>query len=535
MNPVSQVPMNSSILVDYQPTPPRSPAPVPVDLRGVDIDHIPIDDIKHSLCPDAAELDVILSKIRKMAVDFVQDGKCLQTPVVRSLPPSELQKQIDFALPDTGLGLDGIWPLVDDTLKYSVNPWNPRFMDKLYASTNPIGVLSELLLGILNANVHVYHVSPVVTLMEMQVCQQIGNLIGFGSEAGGLVCPGGSASNLLSAITARNVKFPHIKREGGRRGEVLTMFTSAQGHYSVDKAAMAMGIGIDQVIKVPCDEQGRMIASELDRCVQESLHRGESPFYVNATAGTTVMAAFDPFEEIGMITQRYNLWLHVDGSYGGSVIFSENYNSLTNGLSMADSFTINPHKMLGVPVQCSLIIVRSQKILHEANASKAGYLFHGNVYDLGDGSIGCGRRGDALKLFLAWKYYGTKGFNQRVDRSFELARYFVNTLKNRNNFCLVSPVGTFNVCFWYFPSWIDKDLKERNPEQWQFILNKVTKYIHKQVNESGRFQVDHAPLPNKPLFFRIPMHSSIHESDIDALVDTISCIGATVDASIVSN
>ncbi|RKP25003.1 pyridoxal phosphate-dependent transferase [Syncephalis pseudoplumigaleata] len=487
----------------YQPTPPRSPPPALVDGHASNGE-------KEELCQEAAELDAILRRIHTMAVAFVQEGKQSKSPVVRALSPSELAEQIDFMLPEGGLGLEGIWPLVDSTLKYSVNSWNPRFMDKLYASTNPIGVLSELLLAILNVNVHVYHVSPVVTMMEIQVCKQIGQLIGFGSHAGGLVCPGGSASNLLSVITARNVKFPHIKQassqEGYRRGEVLTMFTSAHGHYSVDKAGMAIGIGTNQVVKVPCDEYGRIIPSELERCIQESLHRGETPFYVNATAGTTVMAAFDPFEAIGAIARRYNLWYHVDGSYGGSIIFSEHAASMASGLAMADSFTINPHKMLGVPLQCSLLIVHNQQVLCEANAVKAGYLFHGNIYDLGDGGIGCGRRGDALKMFLAWKYYGAKGFGRRIDRSFELARYFANALGHRSDFCLVGPNGTINVCFC-----------------------RVTRTIHARVNHSGEFQIDHAPLPGKPLFFRIPMHPAIHERDIDALIDTISRIGTTID------
>ncbi|RKP05514.1 pyridoxal phosphate-dependent transferase, partial [Thamnocephalis sphaerospora] len=170
----------------YQPTPPRSPRlNSDVDIKQMQ----PTDETART--KDAAELDAIMER------------SCRQK-VVQKMSPEELATLVDFSLPTTGRGLDGVWKLVEATLKYSVNSWNPRFMDKLYASTSPIGVLSELLLGLMNVNVHVYHVSPVVTTMETTLCQQMGRLVGFGEHAGGLACPGGAASNLLSAVTARN-------------------------------------------------------------------------------------------------------------------------------------------------------------------------------------------------------------------------------------------------------------------------------------------------------------------------------------------
>lgn len=163
--------------------------------------------------------------------------------------------------------------LIKQTLDYSVNSWNPAFMDKLYASTDPIGVISELLLGVLNGNAHVYHVSPVLTLMEIHVTKATAKLLGMGEKAGGLFCPGGSASNLLAMVTARNRMFPSIKKSGyfprpmnpaAEYGK-LKVFTSTHSHYSIDKAAMVLGLGSENIVKVPADAHGRMLVPELGK------------------------------------------------------------------------------------------------------------------------------------------------------------------------------------------------------------------------------------------------------------------------------
>jgi hypothetical protein len=121
-----------------------------------------------------------------------------------------------------------------------------------------------------------------------------------------------------------------------------------------------------------------------------------------------------------------------------------------------------------------------------------------------------------------------QGFGQRIDRSFELARYFTNSLNSQSNFCLVSPNNTFNVCFWYIPSWLPRELEKQDNDKWQNILSKITQIIHQHINRSGEFQIDHAPLPGKPLFLRIPMHPAIREQDINALINAISAVGSII-------
>lgn len=208
--------------------------------------------------------------------------------------------------------------------------------------------------------------------MEKHVTKRLAELIGFPTGSGGFSQPGGSASNASSIVIARNTLYPETK-ENGMGGKRFTLFTSAHGHYSVEKAAQMYGFGSKAVIPVPVDDAGRMIPSELERLVKEGKENGDTPFYVNSTAGTTVHGSYDPYIELSEVCKRHGLWLHVDGSWGGSVIFNQEYRKgRLEGIELADSMAINPHKMLGVPMTSSFLLVRSLKQAWHAMTLPAG-------------------------------------------------------------------------------------------------------------------------------------------------------------------
>lgn len=233
-------------------------------------------------------------------------------------------------------------------------------------------MISETLLAILNTNVHVYSVSPVLTLIERRITRLLADLVGFGAQAGGIAQPGGSASNQTSVVIARNSLYPETKTEGNGSRK-FRLFTSAHGHYSVEKAAQMFGFGSAAVIPVPVDIHGRLIPSELERLIVESKARGETPFYVNATAGTTVYGAYDPFTEIAAVCKRHGLWMHIDGSWGGGVVFSSKLrDSRMRGAELADSVALTPHKMLTVPLTSSFLVIRDLRRAWRAMRLEAG-------------------------------------------------------------------------------------------------------------------------------------------------------------------
>lgn len=204
--------------------------------------------------------------------------------------------------------------------------------------------------------------------MEIQVIGEMCKVFGF-PGGDGITCPGGAYSNMLALLCARNTLFPHTKLEGVSREDQLVVLTSAEAHYSISKSANALGLGLNNVVKVPTDQNGEMIPGEFERILTELKAAGKRPFFVNATSGTTVTGGFDPLEEIIQIAKKFGLWCHGDACWGGSVIFSKKHEHLVKGAHLLDSLSWNPHKMLGVPLQMSLLLVKEKGLLQNSNGN----------------------------------------------------------------------------------------------------------------------------------------------------------------------
>ena len=356
-----------------------------------------------------------------------------RTTLVEQHTPQELYTLLDLTLPEVGQPQEGFLGQVQQILKYSVNTWDAGFLSKLYSSTDAPGLASELLLAALNTNVHTYEVSPVLALIEKHTTRALAKLFGLtGPHAGGISVQGGSASNTTAIVIARNTLFPATKSHGNIATGKLVLFTSAHGHYSISKAALMLGLGSSSVRSVPVDPvTGQMDPSALASSIVATRAAGEIPFFLNATAGTTVLGSYDPIPALAAICKENGLWLHIDASWGGPAIFSFQHRHKLRGSHLADSIAINPHKMMGVPVTCSFLLGADMKLFHKSNTLPANYLFHSyisetdEVYDLADLTLQCGRRADALKLYLAWVYYGSQGFAAQIDCAFETGMYCI--------------------------------------------------------------------------------------------------------------
>lgn len=335
-------------------------------------------------------------------------------------------------------------------------------MDKLYASTDAPGIASELILAVLNTNLHVYQVSPALTVIEKTTSRALAALFGFiGPHAGGISVQGGSASNTTSIVIARNTLFPDTKVLGNCvQDRKLILLTSAHGHYSIEKAAQMLGFGSSAVWSVPTDSSGCMIPSELSALVEKAKRTGFTPFYVNATAGTTVLGSYDPLPAIASICTAHSLWLHIDASWGGPAIFSPLHGHKLTGSHLANSVAINPHKMMGVPITCSFLLGADLRQFHAANTLPAPYLFHSRgtpapaeIHDLADLTLQCGRRGDSLKLALGWIYHGKEGYRRLIEHAFAMSAYLASLAAEHPDLILASenPPPCLQVCFYYAP------------------------------------------------------------------------------------
>lgn len=500
-----------------------------------DLEKNRVQELEHIVKP---ALDIIINYVKEIDNGERNLGPRFDDPkeVYKILNLDNLKDKFSTAIQsnDISISSNDLLKVFSDILDNSVATWHPGFMDKLYVGTNPIGVLSDLLLSILNTNSHVFTVSPALSAIERKVSQRYANLYGFnGNFSGGLTFNGGSWSNITSLQIARSYKFPDTKLNGNLNYK-FAIFTSVHSHYSIEKAAILLGLGSNSVFKIPVDSTGRMNTKLLEESIKKSISENFTPLYINATAGTTVFGSFDPFEEISIIAKKYNIWFHIDGSWGGNFIFSDNKSKFLKGSNLADSITTSPHKMLGVPTTCSFLLVPDERIFTQANSLNAPYLFH-NVndnnenFDLGDGTMGCGRRSDSLKMYLAWLYYGQDGFKKRVDHASNIANYFVDKLKQIKGFTIINdfPIPCLQVCFYYNPT----EGKLSGLE-----MTKRTRYIAKELHKSGDFLIDFAPNPNDAItgeengeFFRCVFNSpNINSELVDKLVDRIVELGKQI-------
>ncbi|MBV1923453.1 MAG: PLP-dependent decarboxylase, partial [Flavobacteriaceae bacterium] len=254
---------------------------------------------------------------------------------------------------------------------------------------------------------------------------------------------------LIAMLMARDRFNDSIKDDGMH--EVLYGYTSEDSHYSIKKNAAFLGIGRNQIRTIESDNRGRMLVSALEETIKDDIKNNRKPFFINATAGTTVLGSFDPIDEISKIAKKYNLWLHIDGAYCGSVIFSNKYKHLLKGIENADSFNFNAHKMIGTPLTCSVLVTKNKVDLYRSLSVEADYLYQtdGDDYNLGKTSLQCGRRNNALKFWTLWKSVGTKGLEEIVDKQFELANVAIDYVRNHPDYTFYSFDESISVCFNY--------------------------------------------------------------------------------------
>lgn len=388
-----------------------------------------------------------LDLFRSIAEDLFKAEE--QEPVLKPEEPSALFSKLDIALSEDGLDSEAFAKVLRDLVLHTPRTASRKFFNQLFGGRNSKSTLGELLAVLLNNSMYTYKVGGPMIGVEKEIIHRSAELLGYPENADGTFAPGGSMTNLMAMLMARD-KAQETARDLGVEGK-LCMYTSAESHYSIPKNAAFMGIGRKQIRYIAADEEGRMDVEDLGRSIEKDLEEGLKPFLIIGTAGTTVMGAFDPFEGLAKIAQKFGLWFHIDGAYCGSVIFSERFRSLLKGADQANSFSYNAHKMLGTPLSCSLILVKDKRYLYESFANDADYLYQtdGDDYNLGKTSLQCGRRNDALKFWTLWKSVGTKGLGEIVDWQFDLANYALKYVQENPDYKVYSYPNSIGVCFNY--------------------------------------------------------------------------------------
>lgn len=370
-------------------------------------------------------------------------------PVAERIEANKLYDTIDLSLNESAMIDDDFKDVLKDVLIATPKTATNLFFNQLFGGRQSKAVLGDLLAVLLNNSMYTYKVAGPLVGIEQEIIRQSCNLIGYGSQSNGTFPTGGSMSNYMALIMGRDAKDPNCRLDGMTKPMII--YTSKESHYSNAKNASFAGIGRNNIRYIKADAHGKMIPEQLEAQIKEDIQNGGIPTYVNATAGTTVLGAFDPIDKIADITEKYNMWLHVDGAYCGSVIFSEKYKHLIKGVERSNSFSYNAHKMLGTPLTCSIILVNDKKQLHDSFSNDADYLYQtdGDDFNLGKTSFQCGRRNDALKFWTLWKSVGKVGLEKIVDQQFDLANVALDYIRSNSDYTLYSFDDSISICFNY--------------------------------------------------------------------------------------
>jgi aromatic-L-amino-acid/L-tryptophan decarboxylase len=437
---------------------------------------------------DPEEFRTIGKEVVDWMADYLKEAE--KYPVLSRVKPGGIKKQLPAVPPASPENMETILADFNRIILPGITHWNhPGFFAYFATSASAPGILAEMLATALNVNGMLWRTSPSATELEEVVTGWLRQMLGLPPEFHGVIIDTASVSTLVALTAAREAVHKRV-REQGLTGRTdlprLCLYCSEHTHSSIEKAAIVLGVGQEGVHKVSSDAEFRMNTNALASAVEEDRSNGWFPFAVVATVGTTSATSIDPVPAIADICRRENMWLHVDGAYGGAAAILPEMRSVLDGCGRADSFVTNPHKWLFTPMDCSVLFTRHVGTLKQAFSLVPEYLktADGEINNYMDWGVQLGRRFRALKLWFIIRSFGVDGLASRLREHCRLAQVFASWVDADNNFERLAPVPFSVICFRYHPQGI---ADERTLEQFN------TRIIE-QVNASGEAFLSHTKL-----------------------------------------
>jgi aromatic-L-amino-acid decarboxylase len=415
-------------------------------------------------------------------------------PVLSRLEPGDVAKQLPVEPPETPESLDTILKDFDEIIIPGITHWNqPGFLAYFGITGSAPGLLAEMLAAALNINAMLWRTSPAATELEDRALDWLRQLLGLPDSFEGIIYDTASTGTLVAIAAARESLGLQI-REKGMAGRTdlprLSIYCSEQAHSSVDKAAIALGIGLESVRKISVDAEYRMDAAELRRVVEQDIAADWRPFCVAATVGTTSTTSIDPIPAIADLCERFGLWLHVDAVYGGVAAILPEMRWVLAGAHRADSIVFNPHKWLFTQIDCSAFYSRRLETVRSAfSLVPPAYLqtVEGDaVRDYMNYGPQLGRRFRALKLWFVLRAYGRQGLQSRLREHIKLARSFAAWVDENPDWERMAPVPFSTVCF-----------RARPPGTRETELDQLNLKIEEITNVAGDVFISHTIVGGK--------------------------------------
>lgn len=405
-----------------------------------------------------------------------------------NVKPGEVLAQMDTKPPESGTSLDEIFGEIDRVIVPGVAHWaHPQFMSYFGCTTTSPGVLAEMITGALNVNAMTWRTAPAATELETLVLDWLRQWLGLPDEFNGVVYDTASISTMHALAVAREEAAPNTRKLGlsGRRLPAFRVYASDQAHSSVEKGAIAIGIGEENVRRVPSDSEFRMDVSALRQMIAQDRQENFQPMAVVATVGTTSTASVDPVKKIVDLCREHKMWVHIDAAYGGGLALLPEHKWVTDGWSDVDSLVINPHKMLFVPFDFSALYLRNIERLRRLFALVPEHVHLrdpvGAEINYMDYGVQLGRRFRALKAWVVWRAFGREKLAAIIREHLRLAKLFGEWIENDDRFELAAPVMMGVVCFRFIAADETK-------------IDKLNSDVVERINVSGRAYITQTKL-----------------------------------------
>jgi len=398
------------------------------------------------------------------AVDWIADywSGLSDRPVFPSATaPGDVSAALPTRAPAGGEPFDAMLEDLDRIVVPGLTHWqHPGYFAYFPANTSGPSVLGDLICAGLGVQGMLWSTSPACTEVETVVLDWLADLLDLPerfrstSAGGGVIQDSASSATLVATLAALHRASRGTWRTAGvRHGQAYTVYTSTQGHSSIDKAVRIAGLGSDALRTIPVDPQTLAMDPEaLRRAIETDTTAGLTPALIVATVGTTSTTAIDPLPAIGQLAQRYGAWLHIDAAYAGAAAVCPEFRWIHDGLSVADSYCFDPHKWLLTGFDCDAFWVADRATLIEALTVMPEFLRNaatesGAVIDYRDWQVPLGRRFRALKLWFVLRWYGATGLQEHIRTCVALAQDLAAKIQQDDRFEIVAPHPLSLVCF----------------------------------------------------------------------------------------
>ncbi|MBI4429802.1 MAG: aminotransferase class V-fold PLP-dependent enzyme [Ignavibacteriales bacterium] len=485
-----------------------------------------------------APLEITSTEFKKLGHDVVGQisrhlAKIQKIKVTTAPSPRQVRKLLrSGGLPRKGMAPTKLLKETSDMLfKNSLFNGHPRFWGYISGSPSPLGILGDFLASSVNPNVGAFILSPVATEIELQTVRWIAEMIGYPTDCGGILVSGGNMANFVCFLAARKAKLAwDVRAQGfkGSQGKRFWIYTSAETHTWIQKAADLFGFGTDSIRWIPVDGDLRMDLGALRRQIMDDVASGDVPLMVIGTAGSVGTGAIDPLGEIATVCREHSLWFHVDGAYGALAAVLPDAPDDLRALSMADSVAVDPHKWLYTPLEAGCALVRKQDDLVGAFSYHPPYYkFEGkegdeptNFYERG---LQNSRGFRALKVWLTLRQVGREGYEKMISDDIQLARILhakVTSHPELQAFTQSLSITTFR----YVPS--DLNVGDQNAEKY---LNALNEEILGHLQRGGEAFCSNTLIRGKFVLRACIVNFRTTTEDIEALPDIVVRIGKKID------